>query len=210
MPGICGNDGLCREVGSPFLKDSHPSPHRLTPVGPDTTFFRAPDALSESALDRSAQRFFLPPLLSGQTEHTIGARVSSKICSHGRESGRGRGPHGRCGAKSNRKPRGGSMNGAKLYVGNLSYSVTDEQLKELFSEYGEVKQANVIEGKGFGFVEMSAAEDAEKARKALNGSDFKGRALRDRRSPAPKSRDRVGLREQVLKRPAHVNRIRGG
>jgi len=70
------------------------------------------------------------------------------------------------------------MSGAKLYVGNLSYSVTDEQLKELFSEYGEVKQANVIEGKGFGFIEMSVPEDAEKARKALNGSDFKGRALR--------------------------------
>jgi RNA recognition motif-containing protein len=70
------------------------------------------------------------------------------------------------------------MNGGKLYVGNLSYSVTDEQLKELFSQYGEVKQANVIEGKGFGFVEMAGAEDAEKARKELNGSDFKGRALR--------------------------------
>jgi RNA recognition motif-containing protein len=70
------------------------------------------------------------------------------------------------------------MDGGKLYVGNLSYSVTDEQLKELFSQYGEVKQANVIEGKGFGFIEMANAEDAEKARKALNGSDFKGRALR--------------------------------
>ncbi len=70
------------------------------------------------------------------------------------------------------------MSGSKLYVGNLSYSVTDEQLKELFSEYGEVKQANVIEGNGFGFIEMSVPEDAEKAQKALNGSDFKGRALR--------------------------------
>jgi RNA recognition motif-containing protein len=70
------------------------------------------------------------------------------------------------------------MNGTKLYVGNLSYSVTNEQLKELFTQYGEVRQANVIEGKGFGFVEMSSPEDAEKARKALNGSDFKGRAMR--------------------------------
>ena len=70
------------------------------------------------------------------------------------------------------------MNGGKLYVGNLSYAVTDEQLKELFSQYGEVKQANVIEGKGFGFIEMTGPEEAEKALKALNGSDFKGRALR--------------------------------
>ena len=74
--------------------------------------------------------------------------------------------------------RGANMEGSKLYVGNLSYSVTNEQMKELFAQYGEVKQANVIEGKGFGFVEMSSPEDAEKAQKALNGTDFKGRALR--------------------------------
>jgi RNA recognition motif-containing protein len=73
---------------------------------------------------------------------------------------------------------GKAMNGGKLYAGNLSYSVTNEELKELFSQYGEVKQANVIEGKGFGFVEMSSPEEAEAARKALNGTDFKGRALR--------------------------------
>jgi RNA recognition motif-containing protein len=70
------------------------------------------------------------------------------------------------------------MNGAKLYVGNLSYSVTDQELKELFAQYGEVKQSNVIEGKGFGFIEMVSSDDAEKARKELNGSEFKGRALR--------------------------------
>ncbi len=70
------------------------------------------------------------------------------------------------------------MNGTKLYVGNLSYAVTNEQLTELFSQYGEVKQANVIEGKGFGFIEMATAEDADKAKKELNGTDFKGRALR--------------------------------
>jgi RNA recognition motif-containing protein len=70
------------------------------------------------------------------------------------------------------------MNGSKLYVGNLSYSVTSEQLKELFAQYGDVKTANVIEGKGFGFIEMSNPEQAEKARTSLNGSDFKGRAIR--------------------------------
>jgi RNA recognition motif-containing protein len=70
------------------------------------------------------------------------------------------------------------MNGMKLYVGNLSYSVRNEELRELFAQYGEVKQANVIEGKGFGFVEMNSVEESERARKGLNGSEFKGRALR--------------------------------
>ena len=70
------------------------------------------------------------------------------------------------------------MNGAKLYVGNLNYSVTSDELRELFSRYGEVKQANVIERKGFGFVEMNGPEAAEAVHKALNGSDFKGRPLR--------------------------------
>ena len=70
------------------------------------------------------------------------------------------------------------MQGSKLYVGNLTYSVTNEQLKELFSNYGEVKEANVIIGRGFGFVEMSSPSEAEKAKEALNGSDLEGRTLK--------------------------------
>jgi RNA recognition motif-containing protein len=84
------------------------------------------------------------------------------------------------------------MDGAKLYVGNLSYAVTNEQLKELFSQYGEVKQANVIEGKGFGFIEMASAEDADKAKKELNGTDFKGRALRIEEARPQKPRQNRG------------------
>jgi RNA recognition motif-containing protein len=84
------------------------------------------------------------------------------------------------------------MNGTKLYVGNLSYSVTDEELKELFAQYGEVKQANVIEGKGFGFVEMMNADAADKVRKELNGSDFKGRALRIEEARPQKPRESRG------------------
>ncbi len=84
------------------------------------------------------------------------------------------------------------MNGTKLYVGNLSYSVTSEQLKELFAQYGEVKTANVIEGKGFGFIEMSNPEQAEKARTSLNGSDFKGRALRIEEARPQKPRQSRG------------------
>jgi len=45
------------------------------------------------------------------------------------------------------------MQGGKLYVGNLSYSVSSEQIKELFSGFGEVREIKIIEGKGFGFVE---------------------------------------------------------
>jgi len=70
------------------------------------------------------------------------------------------------------------MQGNKLYVGNLKYSVTSEQLKELFSSYGEVKSVNVIEGKGFAFIEMASSEEAEKAKDALNDTEFDGRPLK--------------------------------
>ena len=70
------------------------------------------------------------------------------------------------------------MQGSKLYVGNLSYSVTKEELEELFGGYGEVKNVNIVEGRGFGFVEMASSEEAEKAMNGLNGTDFKGRTMR--------------------------------
>ncbi|KJJ84979.1 RNP-1 like RNA-binding protein [Candidatus Omnitrophus magneticus] len=69
------------------------------------------------------------------------------------------------------------MEGSKLYVGNLKYSVTSAELNELFGKYGQVKEAAVINGRGFGFVEMSTPEEAEKAQTDLNGKDFQGRAL---------------------------------
>ena len=67
------------------------------------------------------------------------------------------------------------MQGNKLYVGNLSYSVTNEQLEKLFSSYGKVVSANVIGNKGFGFVEMTDSAEAEKAKEALDGTPFEGR-----------------------------------
>ena len=70
------------------------------------------------------------------------------------------------------------MQGSKLYVGNLNYSVTNEQLEELFSSHGKVQSANVIGSKGFGFVELSDNAEAEKAKEALNGTDFEGRTLK--------------------------------
>ncbi len=81
------------------------------------------------------------------------------------------------------------MQGSKLYVGNFSYSVTKEQLKELFSNYGEVKEVNVIEGRGFGFVEMSSSSEAEKAKEALNGSDLEGRTLKVDEARPPRNRE---------------------
>lgn len=84
------------------------------------------------------------------------------------------------------------MQGSKLYVGNLTYSVTSEQLKELFAKYGEVVKADVIQGKGFGFVEMANPEAAEKAKQGLNDTEFEGRAMRVDEARPPKSREERG------------------
>ncbi len=81
------------------------------------------------------------------------------------------------------------MQGSKLYVGNLSYSVVRGKLEELFAAHGEVKQVNIIEGKGFGFVEMSSQEEAQKAKEALNGTNFEGRTINVDEARPPKSRN---------------------
>ncbi|MEK7641007.1 MAG: RNA-binding protein [Patescibacteria group bacterium] len=71
----------------------------------------------------------------------------------------------------------------KLYVGNLPYTANDESLKEIFQAAGSVESANVImdrmtgRSRGFGFVEMSTDEDAQKAIEMFNGKDMGGRAL---------------------------------
>ncbi|MCP4580593.1 MAG: RNA-binding protein [candidate division Zixibacteria bacterium] len=70
------------------------------------------------------------------------------------------------------------MQSSNLYVGNLTYSVSNDQLEELFGNYGEVKRVNIIGDKGFGFVEMGTTEEAEKAMEALNGTDFEGRTIK--------------------------------
>jgi RNA recognition motif-containing protein len=84
------------------------------------------------------------------------------------------------------------MQGSKLFVGNLSYSVTSDELADLFSEYGEVIEAKVIERKGFGFVEMSSQAEAEEAKEALNGTDFVGRTLNIDEARPPRSRNQGG------------------
>ncbi|MEN6497358.1 MAG: RNA-binding protein [Thermoguttaceae bacterium] len=73
--------------------------------------------------------------------------------------------------------------GKKLYVGNLAYSVSSSDLNRLFSAFGTVESAEVIEdresgrSKGFGFVEMGSDEEAQAAIQGLNGQDNNGRPL---------------------------------
>ena len=72
---------------------------------------------------------------------------------------------------------------AKLYVGNLAYSVSDADLETMFAPYGSVKSAQVImdrdtgRSKGFGFVEMGSNEEAQAAITAMNGKEMDGRKL---------------------------------
>ena len=71
----------------------------------------------------------------------------------------------------------------KLYVGSLAYSVTDDKLREVFAEQGEVVSATVIkdrdsgQSKGFGFVEMADLKAGQNAITALNGKEVDGRAI---------------------------------
>ncbi len=69
------------------------------------------------------------------------------------------------------------MNSKKLFVGNLTYSVREGQLKTLFSKFGEVISVKVLEKKGYGFVEMGTPEQAQSAREALSETEFEGRNL---------------------------------
>ena len=82
-----------------------------------------------------------------------------------------------------------------IYVGNLSFEVTDDDLRQLFSAHGEVESASVVkdrfsgESRGFGFVEMPAKKDADAAIAGLNGTDVKGRSItvNEAKPKAPKS-----------------------
>ena len=73
--------------------------------------------------------------------------------------------------------------GSKIYVGGLPYSATEQQLSDLFTAHGSVESARVItdkftgQSRGFGFVEMSTAEEAQKAISVLNGTQMDGRTL---------------------------------
>lgn len=89
-----------------------------------------------------------------------------------------------------------------LYVGNLSYSVTEAQLEALFAECGPVESAKVItdrytgRSRGFGFVEMATEEAAKEAIDSLNGKDVDGRQLRVAEAKPRQDRDSRGGRDR--------------
>ena len=72
----------------------------------------------------------------------------------------------------------------KLYVGNLPYNVTDDDLRETFAAFGEIGEVTLIsdkfsgQSKGFGFIEMPNNSEADAAIKALNETDYKGRNIK--------------------------------
>ncbi len=73
--------------------------------------------------------------------------------------------------------------GTRLYVGNLSYKTSSADLKQLFTPFGTIVSAEIVsdrdtgQSKGFGFVEMSTAEEAQAAISALNGTQHQGRSI---------------------------------
>ena len=75
------------------------------------------------------------------------------------------------------------MNSEKLYVGGLPYSVTEDQLRDIFAAHGTVESATVItdrmtgRSKGFGFLELGSQEEAQAAIDKLNGTDLEGRNI---------------------------------
>ncbi len=84
-----------------------------------------------------------------------------------------------------------------IYVGNLSYNVSEEDLKAAFEAFGQVVSASIIkdkfsgQSKGFGFVEMPVKEEAQAAISGMNGKDMKGRPLKVNEA-RPRSDDRRG------------------
>jgi len=86
------------------------------------------------------------------------------------------------------------MQGSKLFVGNLSYSVDKSELEDLFTPYGTVRSVDIIPNKGFGFVEMSSSSEAESAAEALNFSSMSGRNISVSEARPQKERPRRTFR----------------
>ena len=85
-----------------------------------------------------------------------------------------------------------------IYVGNLSYQSTEDELRDLFAEFGDVVSAKLIvdkftgQSKGFGFVEMSNNSEAQKAMDELNGRDVNGRSVTVNQARPRQDRSRGG------------------
>ncbi len=94
-----------------------------------------------------------------------------------------------------------------IYVGNLSYEVTEEDLKQAFEGFGQVESVNIIkdrysgESRGFAFVEMPDKAEAESAIEGLNGKELKGRALNVNEARPRSEGGRGGGRRDGGRRP---------
>ena len=113
----------------------------------------------------------------------IGAGVAGLVIGFivGKMGGRG----GSCGGRSRSSSSGGASGDCvEIYVGNLSYDMTEAQMRKEFEKYGTVKSSRIIsnrfnrKSKGFGFIEMPNRSEAEAAIKALHDKDIQGRKLR--------------------------------
>lgn len=90
------------------------------------------------------------------------------------------------------------MGSMKLFIGNLSYDATSQDLEEAFGKFGKVVRVQIVQDRdtgrprGFGFVEMESADDADKAMKALDGAEIQGRQIAVK--PATEKREGGGGR----------------
>jgi len=79
-----------------------------------------------------------------------------------------------------------------IYAGNLNYSITEEDLEQVFAKYGEISSVKIIrdkytdQSKGFGFIEMANDDEAQRAIDDLNGTEVKGRELRVNQARPPR------------------------
>ena len=92
-----------------------------------------------------------------------------------------------------------------IYVGNLSYSVNEESLSEIFGAFGSVVSTKIVmdmntgRSKGFGFVEMSSAEEANKAIKELDNAEINDRNVKVNLAKPREERERTGRRDNFRK-----------
>jgi len=83
-----------------------------------------------------------------------------------------------------------------IFVGNLNYALSEDELRDLFTEHGDVDSVKIINdrmtgrSKGFGFIEMPNDDEAQSAIDALDGTDVGGRAIKVNKARPPKQRDR--------------------
>lgn len=102
------------------------------------------------------------------------------------------------------------MNERKLFVGNLKYTITEEQLAALFSQHGEVLDIRIMEGKGYAFVEMASPQQAQRIKNTLRETEFEGRRLLIDDVPSKQHQGGKGRVSQPEARRPERTQERGG